>query len=66
MVKCKVLEGRTKILVPSKKSRTGVLYIPADLVKDSSFPFEPNDEVIIKISGNSLIIEKETIHNELR
>ena len=59
MVKCKVLKGRTKILVPSKKSRTGLLYIPADLIKDSSFPFEPNEEVLIKISGDTLIVEKE-------
>jgi len=53
-----VLTGETKILVPGKKGRTGVLYIPADLVKDSSFPFEPNEEVRIKISGDALVIEK--------
>jgi hypothetical protein len=63
-VKYKVLEGKTKIIVPSKKSKTGVLYIPADLVKDSSFPFSPNEEVMIRIVQNMLIIKKEKIIDE--
>ena len=54
-----MLKGKTKILIPSKKSSTGVLYIPADLIKDSSFPFKPNEEVLIKISGEAIIIEKQ-------
>ena len=53
-----MLEGRTKIIVPGKRGKTGVLYIPADLIKDSSFPFEPQEEVQIKISGEKLIVEK--------
>lgn len=53
-----MLEGRTKIIVPGKRGKTGVLYIPADLIKDSSFPFEPQEEVQIKIAGEKLIVEK--------
>jgi len=42
----------------SDRSRTGVLYIPADIVKDSLFPFSPNEEVIVRIEGDRLVIER--------
>lgn len=53
-----MLEGKTKIIIPGKRGRTGVLYIPADLIKDSSFPFKPHEEVQVKIIGKRLVIEK--------
>ncbi|MBS7656120.1 hypothetical protein KEJ50_06455 [Candidatus Bathyarchaeota archaeon] len=53
-----MLKGKARILVPNKRGRTGLIYIPADVVKDSSFPFKPNEEVIIKIDGKKLVIEK--------
>lgn len=56
MVICKLLEGRSKFTIPSKCSNTGVVYIPADLVKDSNFPFRSNVEVTIRIQGRKLII----------
>lgn len=56
MVKHKVLEGRAKFTIPGKGSFTGVVYIPADIVKDSNFPFDSDDEVTIKIQGKKLVI----------
>jgi len=53
-----MLKGKAKILVPNKRGKTGLIYIPADIVKDSSFPFKPNEEVTIKIEGEKLVIEK--------
>jgi len=54
-----MLEGYAKIILPtqSDRSKTGILYIPADLVKDSSFPFGPNQEVVVRIDGKRLVIE---------
>jgi hypothetical protein len=59
MVKCPMLEGFTKIILPTRsdRSKTGILYIPADLVKDSSFPFNPDQEVVVRIDGKRLVIE---------
>jgi len=51
-----MLEGSAKIILPSR-SKTGVLYIPADLVKDSSFPFVADQEVLVRIEGKRLVIE---------
>jgi hypothetical protein len=54
-----MLEGYAKIVLPTRsdRSKTGILYIPADVVKDSSFPFNPDEEVMIRIDGRRLIIE---------
>jgi hypothetical protein len=54
-----VLEGYAKIILPSRsdRSKTGILYIPADVVKDSSFPFNPDEEVTVRIDGKRLVIE---------
>ncbi|MEM3506419.1 MAG: hypothetical protein QXT31_02035 [Candidatus Bathyarchaeia archaeon] len=52
-------EGKAKFSIPSKSSSTGVIYIPADIVKDSSFPFQPNEEVVVRIDGEKLIIERD-------
>jgi len=54
-----MLEGLAKIILPSRgdRSKTGILYIPADVVKDSSFPFSPDQEVLIRIDGRKLIVE---------
>lgn len=40
-----------------KKGSTGVLWIPADLVKDSAFPLKPGS-VKIKIEGKRLVVEQ--------
>ena len=54
-----MLEGLAKIILPSRgdRSKTGILYIPADVVKDSSFPFSPDQEVLVRIDGKRLVIE---------
>jgi hypothetical protein len=54
-----LLEGLAKIILPSRgdRSKTGILYIPADVVKDSSFPFIPDQEVVVRIDGRKLIVE---------
>jgi hypothetical protein len=59
MVKYQLLEGYAKIILPTRsdRSKTGILYIPADLVKDSSFPFNADEEVTIRIDGKRLVIE---------
>jgi hypothetical protein len=59
MVKWQLLEGLAKIILPSRgdRSKTGILYIPADVVKDSSFPFSPDQEVVVRIDGRKLIVE---------
>jgi len=59
MVNYLMLEGNAKIILPSRsdRSKTGILYIPADLVKDSSFPFNPDQEVVVRIDGRRLVIE---------
>jgi hypothetical protein len=62
MVNCQMLEGSARIVLPTRdnRSKTGVLYIPADVVKDSSFPFDPNQKVIVRIDGKRLIVERQT------
>ncbi|MEM2897301.1 MAG: hypothetical protein QXG01_07025 [Candidatus Bathyarchaeia archaeon] len=52
-------EGRSKFNIPSRAGSTGVIYIPADVVKDSSFPFQQNEEIVVKIEGEKLIIERD-------
>jgi len=54
-----MLEGLAKIILPSRgdRSKTGILYIPADVVKDSSFPFSSDQEVLIRIDGRKLVVE---------
>lgn len=54
------LQGLARIILGnrSERSRTGLLYIPADIVKDSLFPFAANEEVVVRIDGKRLIIER--------
>jgi len=54
-----MLEGYAKIILPTRsdRSKTGILYIPADIVKDSSFPFNPDQQVVVRIDGRRLVIE---------
>ncbi len=55
-----MLECYAKIILPKRndRSKTGILYIPADIVKDSLFPFSPDQEVVVRIDGNRLVIEQ--------
>ena len=40
------------------KSRTGILYIPSDLMVDSAFPFKAPTNLKLRIDGERLIVEK--------
>jgi hypothetical protein len=40
-----------------KRSRTGMIYVPADLMKDSQFPLKVG-KVKISIQGKHLIVEQ--------
>ena len=55
-----VLTGIARMILGSRsdRSRTGVLYIPADVVKDSLFPFSANEEVVVRIDGERLVVER--------
>ena len=55
-----VLTGMARIILGTRsdRSRTGVLYIPADVVKDSLFPFSANEEVLVRIEGDKLVVER--------
>jgi hypothetical protein len=51
-----VLKGRGKIHEPVKGRI--MIYIPADVHKDSAFPFKPRDSVEIAIVESELIVSK--------
>ena len=55
-----MLVGSTRIILPTRnnRSKTGIVYIPADVVKDSLFPFGPNEEVSVRIEGRRLVVER--------
>jgi len=51
-----VLKGRGKIHEPTKGRI--MIYVPADVHKDSAFPFKPKEDVNVTIVGKNLVIEK--------
>ena len=42
----------------ASRGKTGIIYVPADLVKDTTFPFTNGDSLLIRIDGERLIVEK--------
>lgn len=50
------LEGRGKLARPEGK-RT-LIYVSAKVASDSQFPFKPGDELLIRIDGKKLVVEK--------
>ena len=42
----------------ASKGKTGLIYVPSDVVRDSTFPFVENDQVLVKITNGGLLIEK--------
>ncbi|MDX1813886.1 MAG: hypothetical protein R3319_03760 [Candidatus Bathyarchaeia archaeon] len=52
-----VLEADAKIMT-NPRGKTGILYIPSDIMVDSAFPFAVPARVHIKIEGDKLVIEK--------
>ena len=64
-----MIEGVGKII--NRPTKTGgkiydkfFVYIPASVAKDSAFPFKPGEEVIVRIEGNRLVIEKKSNKNK--
>lgn len=53
--------AKARLILPNKGSRTGVVYIPADIIKDSSFPFRANEQVVVRIDEDKIILEKEVV-----
>jgi len=41
-----------------KGQQTALVTVPADLVKDSAFPFKVPSRVLVSIDGERLIVEK--------
>ena len=52
-----MLKKRSRIF-RVKGQATALLTIPADLVKDSAFPFKVPERVLVSIDGERLIVEK--------
>ncbi len=52
------MKEATGKIVYGPKSRTGILYIPSDLMVDSTFPFQAPTQVKITIDGDKLAITK--------
>ena len=52
-----VLEGLGRFWEHTKGKL--ILYIPADVHKDSQFPFKAGDKVVVSIKDGSLVVEKE-------
>jgi hypothetical protein len=52
-----VLEADAKIIT-NPRGKTGILYIPSDIMVDSAFPFAVPARVHIKIEGDKLVVEK--------
>jgi hypothetical protein len=57
-----MLHAKSRMVIPNRKNRssTGLLYIPAYVVKDSSFPFTADEEVVVRIEGSRLVVERGT------
>ncbi|WP_157926606.1 hypothetical protein [Candidatus Nitrosotalea okcheonensis] len=49
--------NETKIKIYKVGSRHSI-NLPSDFVTDSAFPFEPSEELIARIEGKAVIIEK--------
>ena len=49
--------NKAKVRLYEVKSRHSINF-PSDFVRDSAFPFKPGEELIARIEGNKIIIEK--------
>lgn len=50
-----VLKAKTKFYLTRNRF---YLYVPMDIVKDSQFPFKPNETVTIEIEGRKLVVKE--------
>lgn len=49
--------NQAKVKLYAVKSRHSI-NLPSEFVRDSAFPFKPNDSLMMKIQGGKVIIEK--------
>lgn len=49
--------NKAKVKLYEYKSRHSI-NLPSDFVKDSAFPFKPHEDLMARIEGNKIIIEK--------
>jgi hypothetical protein len=52
-----VAEGSGRFRLASR-GKTGIIYVPSHLVTDSTFPFGDGEQVLIRIDGDRLVVEK--------
>ncbi len=48
---------RIRVKIYEFKSRHSI-NLPSEFVRDSAFPFRPNEELLARIDGNRIVIEK--------
>ncbi len=51
------VEGKGK-LFRQGKAKTRFISIPSKVAEDSSFPFRDEEEVVVRIQGKKVVIEK--------
>ena len=51
--------AQVKVKLYESQNRHSIKF-PNEFVKDSAFPFKVNEELIAKIEGNRIVIEKKT------
>jgi hypothetical protein len=49
--------SQANVKLYGSKSRHSI-NLPSDFVRDSAFPFKVGDELVAKINGNKIVIEK--------
>jgi len=53
-----VLKSRGRIWLPKKTMRGGArIYIPSEIVLDSTFPFTQDGEILVKINRSKKVLE---------
>jgi hypothetical protein len=52
-----IMVNRAKVKIYAFRSRHSI-NLPSEFVRDSAFPFEPNEELLARIDGNRIVIEK--------
>ncbi len=50
--------SQTKVKLYEVKSRHSINF-PSDFARDSAFPFKPGEELIARIEGEKVVIEKD-------
>lgn len=60
-----VLKSKGKIYLPKKKMRGGArIYVPSEIVLDSTFPFTETGEVAVEIDKEKGILEIKPLEKE--